>query len=540
MGNRTFAVILAIVAGIALGSAGAAQEQKKLSKGDMRRLTQEADKFVAENNLKEARARYRAVVESDPANVAVALKLGKTAEDLKDWEGAAFAYTIASSNAKGPEQAEALAGLAMTNVRRGRYTEAMESAKKAIELNATVPAAHVALAYSLVRTASGDALAAAQKAVQVAPTSALAHSTLGEAQLKAGTVDQAEASFKKALELDANTADAHAGMAQVYFRKGDYDNTIASADKAVALDKTIKSIYAARGRAHYAKGNDSAAYTDLGMALTVDANDLESQLTFARIQKKQNNPTLAAAAYRKVLGMDPKHSEATVELAEIVAPKGDAEAKDLLQKALTVKTDWAEGHRLLGSIYEKEKNLDEALKSYSRAVELDPKLTAVHYAIGKMKKDKKDNPGALASFEKALALAPDNAEYMTETAALLYEAKQMDRALPLAQKATTSEGYKNPVGHVVLGYILLDRKDYLGALASFERGAELAPKWSAPHHGAAWSIFASFKKGCPCGPDDQARLQKMKEHVDALGGLGAGDPKLDERLAILLKGEKVK
>jgi tetratricopeptide (TPR) repeat protein len=540
MGNRVFAAVLAIVVGIALAPVGAAQEQKKLSKGDIKRLTQEADKFVAENNPTEARARYKAIVESDPSNVAVALKLGKTAEDLKDWEGAALAYTIASSNAKGPEQAEALGGLALTNVRRGRFTEAIESAKKAIELNATIPTAHVALAYSLVRTMAADALPAAQKAVQVAATNALAHAALGEALLRAGTFDQAEASFKKALELDPNSADAHAGMAQVYFKKGDYDNTIASADKAVALDKTIRTIYAARGRAHYAKGNDSAAYTDLGMALTVDANDVESQLTFARIQKKQNNPTLAAAAYRKVLGLDPKRSEAVVELAEIVAPKGDAEAKDLLQKALAIKTDWAEGHRLLGAIYDKEKNLDEALKSYGRAVELDPKLTETHAAIGKMKKDRKDNAAALASYEKALALAPDNAEYMTEVAALLYEAKQMDRALPLAQKATASEGYKNPVGHVVLGYILLDRKDYLSAFAAFERGAELAPKWSAPHHGAAWAIFASFKKGCPCGPDDQARLQKMKEHVDALAGLGQSDPKLDERLAILMKGEKVK
>ena len=540
MGTRTFAVVLALVVGAALAPAAVAQEQKKLGKGDIRRLTQEADKLVAKNNPKEARPRYKAIIESDPTNVDVAMKLGKTSEDLKDWETAAMAYTLASGSAKGPQQADALAGLAMMNVRRGRYTEAIESAKKAIEVNASQPVAHVALAHSLLRTGASDALPAAQKAAQLAPANALAHATVGEALMKAGTADQAEAAFKKALELDANLADAHAGMALVYFSKGDHDNTIASADKAIALDKNIRTVYAARGRAHYAKGNDSAAYTDLGMALTVDANDIESQLTFARIQKKQNNPSLAAAAYRKVLGIDPKRSEAIVELAEIVAPKGDAEAKDLLQKALVVKTDWAEGHRLLGAIYEKEKNVDEAMKSYARAAELNPKLTDVHAAVGKMKKDKKDNAGALASYEKALALAPDNAEYMTEVGALLYEAKQMDKAMGLVQKATATQGYKNPVGHVVHGYLLLDRKDYLGAQAAFEKGAELAPKWTAPHHGAAWAIFASFKKGCPCGPDDQARLQKMKEHVDALNSLGAADAKLDERLGILMKGEKVK
>lgn len=537
MGRRTVAVALALVVSVAFAPA---QEQKKLGRGDIRRLTQEADKFVAEGNPKEARARYKVIVESDPTNVAVALKLAKTSEDLKDWEGAALAYTIASSNAKGGEQADALAGLAMTNVRRGRFQEAIESARKALELNATSAPALVALAYSLVRTGAADAMAAAQKAVQVAPANALVHATLGEALLKQGTVDQAEAAFRKSLELDANTADAHAGMAQIFFRKGDHDATIASADKAVALDKAIRSIYAVRGRSHYAKGNDSAAYTDLGMALTVNADDIESQLAFARLQKKQKNTTLAATHYRKVLGLDPKRSEAIVELAEIVAPRGDAEAKDLLQKALAVKTDWAEGHRLLGAMYEKENNVEDALKSYGRAVELDPKLTQIHYAIGKMLKEKKDNAGALASFEKAHALAPDNAEYMTEVAALLYDAKQPDRALPLLEKATATPDYKNPLGYGVFGLLLLDKKEYERSLTAFERAAELAPKWYLPHYGAGWAIFASFKKKCPCGPEDEARVQKMKEHVEAMTALGHKDPKLEERLSILLKGEKIR
>jgi superkiller protein 3 len=536
MAGRIVGVVLLLVISVALG----AQDQKKLGKGDIKRLMQEADKFVAENNPKEAGARYKAIVESDPTNVAVALKLGKVSEDLKDWEGAAMAYTIASGNAKGPEQTEAFSGLAMTNMRRGRFQEAIDSAKKAIELSATSAPAHVALAYSLVRTSAAGALAAAQKAVQMAPTSALAHATLGEAQLRAGTVDQAEASFRKALELDPNTADAHAGMAQIYFRKGDLDNTIASADKAVALDKTIRTIYAARGRAHYAKGNEAAANADLGMALTVDPNDIESMLAFARLQKKQNNPTLAITNYRTVLAADPKRTDAIIELAELVAPRGDAEAKDLLQKALAVKTDWAEGHRMLGAIYEKAKNVDEAMKAYSRAVELNPKLTEIHYAIGKMKKDKKDNAGALASFEKALELAPDNAEYMTEVGALLFDAKQRDRALPLLEKATATADYKNPLGYGILGLLLLDQKDYARSLTAFDRAAELAPKWYLPHYGAAWSIFASFKTKCPCGPEDEARLQKMKEHVEAMTALGHQDPKLEERLAILLKGEKIR
>lgn len=90
------------------------------------------------------------------------------------------------------------------------------------------------------------------------------------------------------------------------------------------------------------------------------------------------------------------------------------------------------------------------------------------------------------------------------------ESKQVDRTIETLQKAVATPSYANPMGLAVLGLGLKDKKHYDQAIPPLEKAAELAPKWWMPRWGAAWSYFGQFKKGCPCEPEDQARVQKSR------------------------------
>ena len=176
------------------------QERKKLSPQEVKRLIADGDKLLAEGKAADARKQYLAVVEQEPTNVPVALKLGRTSEIIQDWDGAIAAYQAVATNAQGPEKAEGLAGLAGAYVRTRQFKEAADNARKAIELNPASAPAQVSLAYSLVRLGSAqEALPAARKAIELAPTSAVAHAALGEALLRDNKVADAEAAFRKAL-----------------------------------------------------------------------------------------------------------------------------------------------------------------------------------------------------------------------------------------------------------------------------------------------------------------------------------------------------
>ena len=139
-----------------------------------------------------------------------------------------------------------------------------------------------------------------------------------------------------------------------------------------------------------------------------------------------------------------------------------------------------------------------------------------------------------------MALDAANPGILTELGAVLYESKQVDRTIQTLEKAVASPDYANPMGLAVLGLALKDKKEYDKSIPHLEKAAELAPKWWMPRWGAAWSYFGSFKKGCPCGPEDQARVQKMQAHFDQMVALGGSDPALAERVKMLASGLKIK
>lgn len=519
------------------------REQRKLDPRQMARLVAEGDKLVAEGKPLEARSRYAAVVEQDPANGPVALKLARVCETAQDWDCAVNAYQMASANTQGGEKADAHAGLAAAYVRKARYREAAENARSALALNPAAAPARVTLAYSLVRLGSAqEAAAAAREATVQSPASAVAHAALGEALLKLGNVAEAESAFRKALEIDAKTGEAYAGLAEIQYRREDLDGAIASASKALEVSPHVTWAYAIRGMAHIARGNTIYADTDLTMALRFNADDAEAHLALAQVQRRQGNRDAAIGSCRRALALNSDLGVGYLELGDLLVAKGQyAEARDALLQAVARMQQSARAQLLLGIVYDKEKQVDPALEAYTRAAELDPKLADAHYGRGKLlREQKKDVAGAVASLEKAVELQPENANYLTDFGVALYDVKQGDRAMQVLERATGMADYKNPLGFAVLGLALKDRQSFADALTWFSKAIEGAPKWWLPYWGAAWSQFGLIKKGCPCGPEDEERVRAIKEHFDTMVSLQGSDPALQTRVEALLKGQKVK
>lgn len=523
-------------------SSSASQQAQKLTPKDAAKMVAETDKLAAEGRLAEARERLSTVVQQDPTNASAALKLGRICQSLQDWDCALTGYQIAVANVQGVEKAEAQAGLAAAHLRRARYQDAAENARAAIASNPSLAAAYVTLAASLVRLRAGDALAAAQKALEVAPTEALAHATLGEALARQGRSAEGEPLLRKALELDPKTAEAHAGLAEIQYGKGDLDGTIASATRALELDSRFGHLYVLRGRAHDGRGNQQAALADLQQAVTVQPQDAAAHLVLGEIHRKRQSLDLAFTHYRSAVAIDGQFGDAYLGLGDILVMKREFDAaREPVERAATLLPQSARAQYLLGVLREERRQFDEAILAFERATALDPKLAPAHHGLGRLlRAHRKDPAGAVASLEKAVALNPENPEVLTDLAVALYDTKRGDRAIQLLQKAIASPGYKNALGFGVLGLALKDQQAFGEALGHFEKAVELQPKWWLPHWGAAWSHFGLIKKGCPCGPEDEERVKKMKAHFDLMTSLEGKDPALGERVAALLKGQKIK
>jgi tetratricopeptide (TPR) repeat protein len=80
------------------------------------------------------------------------------------------------------------------------------------------------------------AVAAFQKAIAVAPSSALAHSKLGVAYVHKCQWDDAFTEFSRSVQLDPRYAPAHSNLGNVYRERGRLDEAIACYQKAISMD----------------------------------------------------------------------------------------------------------------------------------------------------------------------------------------------------------------------------------------------------------------------------------------------------------------
>jgi tetratricopeptide (TPR) repeat protein len=250
---------------------------------------------------------------------------------------------------------------------------------------------------------------------------------------------------------------------------------------------------------------------------------------------------MATSAYRKALDLNPSLGGAYLPLAEILMGRSSyGEAIEILQKGTERMPENAELHYRIGICYYSDKQPDAAFDAYKKAAELDPNMAKAHYGQGKVLLDKQDVANALPLLQKAVELEPEDPDFLTDYGGALVAQSQFDQALPLLEKAASTPEYNNPGGLYNLGFAQLQTQQFDAAVTSFQKAAEALPTWAAPQLGLGYAIFSTIKPGCPCGPEDDEKVQRISEAYQKALELGTDEPGLKERLDALAKGEKVK
>ncbi|MCC6164097.1 MAG: tetratricopeptide repeat protein [Acidobacteria bacterium] len=536
------AVAMAGALGVWLPTVSAAQEKQKFRARDIPRLMEEADKFIAANELPKAEAYLKAIIEVDPKQAQAAFKLANVCERQNDQDCALLNYQLALASLTGTQKAQAHAGLAAGHVRAGRDTDAAEHAKAAVGLDPSLAGAHIILAESLVRLKSPDAVGAAQAAAAAAPDNPAAHRALGDALVAADRAADAEAPLRRAIELDPKLVAAHVQLTMILQARGDVDGVIASATRVIDLEPSRTEMFALRGRANLTKGQTDAALRDLHAAAAAGSKDATLHLAIAKMHHDGRQLDLAAQYYQSATQLDGQLADAWLGLSEVHVARNDfASAREPITRAVGVAPGKANAQYLLGLLREQEQQYDAALEALAKAIGIDATLSGAYHAQGRLlRTHRKDTAGGLASLRKAAELDAGNPAVLTDLAAALYEGKQNDQVVAILEKVTTAPGYANPVGYLVFGAALMDKGAYGDAVPLLTRAAELEPKWAEAHRRAAWALFGSIKKGCPCGPEDEQRVKQMKTHFDQMVALGAADPNLKTRVDALVDGQKVR
>jgi tetratricopeptide (TPR) repeat protein len=189
------------------------------------------------------------------------------------------------------------------------------------------------------------------------------------------------------------------------------------------------------------------------------------QLGYAYTALKRSDE--ARAEYERAAVLDPKMSEAFLNLGILLMEKDPAAAVAPLRRAIDLLPAQSRPRFLLGVALERSGDMAAAAESYEAALRLDPRDadTAIH--LGNLYLVLKRNSDAEAKFRAAAELQPKS------PAALL----GLTKALDAEQKPETVDAFRdylvvNPSdagARARLTHLLLDQKKYDEALAELDR-----------------------------------------------------------------------
>lgn len=176
------------------------------------------------------------------------------------------------------------------------------------------------------------ALADLNKAIEIAPGSAMAWNDLGLLQDARGASREAEVAFKKAIELDPDDPISHANLAILYLDQSRMKEAKREIDLALAADPAFDVALLARGRYYLQTGEREKAIEDLLAASTANPSYSQAQLMLAaghyeRGDRDPSNQALenadrldkndpAIAAFRTAVAIDDYDADGAIANAQ--------------------------------------------------------------------------------------------------------------------------------------------------------------------------------------------------------------------------------
>jgi predicted O-linked N-acetylglucosamine transferase (SPINDLY family) len=253
------------------------------------------------------------------------------------------------------------------------------------------------------------------------PTHPTAWYLLGIACQVQGKLDQAVASYEQALRS-----------------RPDFPEVLTNLGVAYAATGRITDAIRCYRRAAQNNPGFSRAHNNLGLALA-----------------EQGTLAEAVAAFREALRLEPQFSEAHYNLGKMLQQQGLlAEAIACYRRALELQPDFAQANNNLGLALRAQGRLDEAIPFLRRAAQLQPDSADANYnlaaALHELHPESVDGYNGLAialasrgrldeataCLQKALALAPDRADLLSNLGGVRREQGLLEEALRCLEKAS--------------------------------------------------------------------------------------------------------
>ena len=279
-----------------------------------------------------------------------------------------------------------------------------------------------------------------------------------------------------------------------------------------------------RGDIELSEKDPKSAIADLRAVLRDQPNSIGVLRTLARAHLANGEPEIAEETMRRALDDAPKDAGVRLDLAQLLAQLGKtAQAKPILDDLIKEQPNNLQALDSLFRICVVMKNVEAAKAAAEAIVAIQPNGPVGYLYEGILAEQTNHLDEALRLYGRAADLQPDALEPLQAQIRLYVTSKRIPDALKRLDQVT-AQSPTIALAPNLKGDVLLGQKNLDGAQAAFKTAIERNPKWFVPYRGLAAAQLAANDTGAAL-----ATLRTADSKVDQRDQVGMEIAALDEK-----------
>lgn len=330
--------------------------------------------------------------------------------------------------------------------RQQDLTNAETEFKKAIEMEPKSPTGYGALgALDWARNDAVNADQALKTAADLSPIRSAQRTKYAEFKVRTGKMDEGRRIAEDITQQAPDYLPAWNFLALMAFGDKKYDECKTLIQRVLARDPYNFEAAMLSGNVSMLQGNSTNALATFKAMSNIYPHSPQVNLQLGRSYLMLGDSAKAITALQQAVADNPQYADAVLLLASLNIRKGEVPAAiSSLSQLTKQQPQIPQGHLLLIEAYIAQKNLDQALAVARHMSEIFSKSSDVPLVIGSILIRQQKFDEARQSFEKALAMSPDNLAAVEQIVGLDIAEKKYsaatDRLNPLVEKMPKSTG----------------------------------------------------------------------------------------------------
>jgi tetratricopeptide (TPR) repeat protein len=317
-----------------------------------------------------------------------------------------------------------------------------------------------------------NALAAFQKALQLAPNATKTHNNLGNVYLAQKQFDMAEKEFRTALRLEPGNRDGNYNFGLLEMARGSPTEAIPYFERVRPknIETRLNLIRA------YLQSKRTAEALRMAIELSAEnKNEVQLHFSLGILLASEKQYKLAQLEFEKADALQPETFEILYNLGQTFLLNGNyPNAELILTRALKLRPESPEALYLLAQVYTNESRSLDALDLLIRANKITPRNPDILLLMADISISQKYFEDAIPLLEKALQITPQRSDIRSVLGESYFVSGKIDKAIEEFNKSIAAEPSVRTYAFLGLSYTHLGRFDE--AKQDFQNGLKLDPR----------------------------------------------------------------